>query len=49
MTFDEKSFIEDSLDLIKKALEVSDVTVEYMKEDETSNDKPGKPFITFFV
>jgi len=47
MIFDEKSFLEDSIEFIKKSIGILDVTVNYMKEDEITNNKPGKPLISF--
>jgi len=46
LSFDEKVFLEESLDVIKKALGV-DIKVEYTEEDESGNIRPGQPHISF--
>lgn len=47
MPFDEKSFLEESLEFVRKSIGVPEVTVEYADENDTSKGKPGKPSVFY--
>jgi len=47
MPFDEKAFLEESKEFIRKSLGLQSLSIEDAKEDESSNNKPGRPHISF--